>query len=405
MGKKLYENLLRKSILFTVILLLPLNIVIPVYAQEIKNAETNNSNPRLEIRDIEKLYEGNKISIQFVLENKGSSLLQPKGKLDITNTLNNHKETFPLDTLGTLIPGRPSNYHVQTTIKRPILGDYEAVVRLDYGPNHSLSQKYRFQAYDAQMLGMILALLIVFVLLVYFTGLYRSSRSKALLDEPHSASEPRSFLYRESDSIELPQESLPVATDQKSASQTKSSSSKSGNKRINKLEYKKIVFPAIPLLLGFSLGYLFLSGFYSGGKALKTDNTAVAVPTPISKHIVASPTIAPTNNIIAPPTQVPLQTPETVHEVDKSSINIHVLNGTKENGLAARYASRLKASGFNVVKVGNADRNTYTESIVRYPKMETGKVDLLVEEMRKYDVNVNLDESESPVFILILGKS
>ncbi len=57
--------------------------------------------------------------------------------------------------------------------------------------------------------------------------------------------------------------------------------------------------------------------------------------------------------------QPPLQTPP-------SRISVRVLNGTGQTGLAARAATDLRAQGFQVVGIGNADKTSYATSVVRY---------------------------------------
>lgn len=45
-------------------------------------------------------------------------------------------------------------------------------------------------------------------------------------------------------------------------------------------------------------------------------------------------------------------------------IRVQVLNGTREGGIGARVAHRLRDGGFQVVEVGNADRSDYGASLV-----------------------------------------
>jgi LCP family protein required for cell wall assembly len=52
--------------------------------------------------------------------------------------------------------------------------------------------------------------------------------------------------------------------------------------------------------------------------------------------------------------------------VAPSAIHVRVLNGTGENGLAARVADDLRARGFVVDEIGDADSTGYAESVVRY---------------------------------------
>ena len=47
-----------------------------------------------------------------------------------------------------------------------------------------------------------------------------------------------------------------------------------------------------------------------------------------------------------------------------SSIRVEVLNGCGENRLAIKVANVLRKQGFNVVKIGNADRSDFEKSVV-----------------------------------------
>jgi hypothetical protein len=47
-----------------------------------------------------------------------------------------------------------------------------------------------------------------------------------------------------------------------------------------------------------------------------------------------------------------------------SNIRVEVLNGCGENRLAIKVANVLRKQGFNVVKIGNADRSDFEKSVV-----------------------------------------
>ena len=52
--------------------------------------------------------------------------------------------------------------------------------------------------------------------------------------------------------------------------------------------------------------------------------------------------------------------------VPASRIKVRVLNGTGKSGAASQAAKDLRAAGFTVVQVADADATTYTETVVRY---------------------------------------
>ena len=67
---------------------------------------------------------------------------------------------------------------------------------------------------------------------------------------------------------------------------------------------------------------------------------------------------------VAAPT--PTGTPNANLIVPASRVPVRVLNGTGVKGAASRAADALRSAGFNVVSTGDADANTYTQTIVRY---------------------------------------
>lgn len=74
---------------------------------------------------------------------------------------------------------------------------------------------------------------------------------------------------------------------------------------------------------------------------------------------LASPTPSPSVSASPTPTGAPLTVPP-------SNIYVTVENGTATAGLAHTVASQLTAQGYHVVSVGDADKETYTTTEVRY---------------------------------------
>lgn len=69
----------------------------------------------------------------------------------------------------------------------------------------------------------------------------------------------------------------------------------------------------------------------------------------------ASPSPTPTPTESGPPLSVP-----------PSSITVNVLNGTGQNGLANKVAGQLRAKGFSIGTVADADNSNYTQSVVEW---------------------------------------
>ena len=57
-------------------------------------------------------------------------------------------------------------------------------------------------------------------------------------------------------------------------------------------------------------------------------------------------------------------TREIEHHFTEHSLTVEVLNGTTVTGLAGRTAEMLRSFGYDVISIGNADRNTYESTIV-----------------------------------------
>jgi len=53
-------------------------------------------------------------------------------------------------------------------------------------------------------------------------------------------------------------------------------------------------------------------------------------------------------------------------QVREYTLTVEVLNGTAVNGLAGRTAEMLRSFGYDVISIGNADRNNYEETAVIY---------------------------------------
>ena len=60
-------------------------------------------------------------------------------------------------------------------------------------------------------------------------------------------------------------------------------------------------------------------------------------------------------------TVIPTQTPTPI-PFKTSDWNLEVLNGSKTSGLANKVAEKIKTAGFQVIKVGNADKSDYSKT-------------------------------------------
>lgn len=90
-----------------------------------------------------------------------------------------------------------------------------------------------------------------------------------------------------------------------------------------------------------------------------------------------------------PPTSVPLPTasetpsptPSVVPFV-RPDFSFEVLNGSGTSGLAKKFALKLQDLGYQVIKTGNADKQTYAKTEILVRKDYTDKVDVIIADLK-----------------------
>lgn len=88
--------------------------------------------------------------------------------------------------------------------------------------------------------------------------------------------------------------------------------------------------------------------------------------------------------------------------VDKTSINLEILNGNGKSGIAAKYGRIIETLGYTNISTGNADNYNYPKTVIRYPQ---GYRFLAEEIVLKLNVEGNLIEDEiNNKIIVIIGK-
>lgn len=109
------------------------------------------------------------------------------------------------------------------------------------------------------------------------------------------------------------------------------------------------------------------------------------------------------------PTPTPMPTPTpTPEEVDLSAYKIKVENGSGIAGEAAKLQKALEDENFTVSDIGNADKSTYTKTVIQVKNgTNTQFLTKLKEALKKtYDVDdqtVTLPDSESVDAVVIIG--
>lgn len=119
---------------------------------------------------------------------------------------------------------------------------------------------------------------------------------------------------------------------------------------------KQIIFLILSLLLlGSSVGYLFVSGTVSSPWFNKTDSLS-STPSPSSKIPVSTPSA----------TLEPVSKSELIE--DKTLINIQVLNGSEIAGQASKISELLQGIDFENITIGNID-NYNDRTTITYNKL------------------------------------
>ena len=100
--------------------------------------------------------------------------------------------------------------------------------------------------------------------------------------------------------------------------------------------------------------------------------------------------------------------------MDERALTVEVLNGTAVNGLAGRTAEMLRNFGYDVISIGNADRNTYESTFIVHRSGSENLVRGFADVIRCNDIRYELfadeeDDSDSLEFkadiTLLIGRN
>lgn len=122
--------------------------------------------------------------------------------------------------------------------------------------------------------------------------------------------------------------------------------------------------------------------------------------TPLPVETTISPTITETES----PT--PISTPSA--EVSIADYKMSILNGSGKAGVATQLSDVLKEKGYDVTNTGNADRNDYEKSEIRYkssvPKDLKKTLDKDLENLYNFIIGDTLEDSDTSDIVIIVGK-
>lgn len=179
---------------------------------------------------------------------------------------------------------------------------------------------------------------------------------------------------------------------------------------------RMIVFVILFLaILGISIyiGSRFLG---QSEKEKDSDKTAVAPTITLAPTDTPTPSISPTGKTKKTPTPTskatatprPTAKPTSPNDLDRSSLNISVQNGSGTKGAAAGMADFLKGLGYNVSSTGNADNFDYEGVTIQVKSTKNNYLQQLKKDLAgSYtvkDATTDLTASESADAVVIIGK-
>ncbi len=162
-----------------------------------------------------------------------------------------------------------------------------------------------------------------------------------------------------------------------------------------------IILLVIVLLIAAVVG-----GLYFLGNSKKSESKPVVTktkPTPTHKptetpSATASGSITPSGKLTPTPSG-------TSSKLDRTKLNIAVLNGSGVAGAANKTASELKSLGYTIGATTNADKFTYTGITILVKKSEKDYGDLLKKDLASLgNVTVTVDDTIPTDAQVIIGK-
>src|SRR3989338_5182280 len=180
---------------------------------------------------------------------------------------------------------------------------------------------------------------------------------------------------------------------------------------------KPILFTILLLLL-LGAGFFIFRNFTSQSRSdeaqvtptesFSLDETAVeevSEPTAEPTDQVVTPSVNPTKSTV---TKTPSPTQKATVTKAAGVLTISVLNGSGTKGEASKAAELLRAKGFDIGTVGNADNYDYQETIVKLKKDKMDSKQAIIDALKgTYVVSstvVELDAGASSDGEVIIGK-
>lgn len=167
------------------------------------------------------------------------------------------------------------------------------------------------------------------------------------------------------------------------------------------------IFAVLFILLGVIFGGLFIIG--SLYKKPKTALPAVIITptvTPLPTSSVSAVLKPSLTGSISPTTGLFIQDKTT--NLDRSKLQVSVLNGSGEKGAARQVSSYLEILGYKIAQVGNADAFTYRNLTIQVKKSKSAYAPLLKKDLQANpafaSVSASISDEISGEAEVIVGK-
>lgn len=346
----------------------------------------------LSITSFEQIKNQDGSHFRFTLSNNGNVFLDPDGEIDIKDLWGKTVETISLDNLGTVVPGKPLTTTVASSLSQPFLQRYQATLQINYSPTKAASKQISFWWVNWPLvtpLGAILVLAGIGGLVVVF------KRRQSLLKDANLELVPNEHSVGHWVDLARQQKVEQLINRDKHQVLV-------ADKEIDRVflahHIRLIVASILVGAIGFSVVVaIFLYNFsvVVMGKNTQPNQTIAksAPPTPTA-------TVQPSASHSATPSATP--TPN-ITPIQKSSIEIAVLNGSGRPGIATTAANAIKAAGFTVTTIGNDFNAGLSETTIRYPKGQHQAAELLSDALQSLYPSVSLTEiKDNDQFTLIV---
>lgn len=318
----------------------------------------------------------------FTLENLGNIILDPNGMIQLKDQDGKIVDTIHMPNLGSVFPHKPTFYTFKSDKERPLFGQFTATVTVNYAVTKAISRSLNIILYLKNWEYLIAIPLIILILALIITFTIKRLRHRKKWYEKHSPAghpAPSSPAHTPPSLSPIPYPLSPNADLSLNVDQ------------LFIAKHIRLVIFLIPtsVILFSCIFAVMLYLFAISHNTQLPFNPAIFAPSNNQIITNPSPTLSPIPYNLSP-------------TINKSSMQINVLNGSGIVGAAKKISDKLSANGFTVVKYDNAPEGK-TQTIISYPSGKINGAEQLEEQLKPQYSNINLEESStSAQFTIIL---